>query len=73
LKPFVRSGFAQLRQQLTEAFSLNGAIYYAKRSWLMKNKTFLSPGTLGFVMPKERSVDIDDWYDWKIADRLRQS
>ena len=38
----------------------------------MKNKTFLSPGTLGFVMPKERSVDIDDWYDWKIADRLRR-
>jgi CMP-N,N'-diacetyllegionaminic acid synthase len=72
LKPFVRFGFAQLRQKLSQAFSLNGAIYYAKRSWLLKNKTFLSSGTLGFVMPKERSVDIDDWYDWKIAERLRK-
>ena len=72
LKPFVRTGFSQLRQKLTEAFSLNGAVFYAKRSWLIKNKTFFSPATLGFVMPKERSVDIDDWYDWKIADRLRR-
>ena len=72
LKPFVRSGFALLRQKLVEAFSLNGAIYYAKRNWLLKNKTFLSARTLGFVMPKERSVDIDDWHDWIIADALRK-
>jgi len=72
LKPFVRLGSDQPRQNLGKAFSLNGAIYYAKRRWLFKNKTFLSARTLGFVMPKERSVDIDDWYDWKIADMLRK-
>lgn len=68
LTPFLRRGFTSLRQQLRPAYSLNGAIYYARISWILRSKKFLGDRTLGFVLPKGRSVDIDDHIDWKIAE-----
>ncbi len=47
------------RQDLPEVYVPNGAIFIAKSPWLKNSKTFLSDETLGFVMPRERSIDID--------------
>ena len=58
------------RQQLPPAYSLNGALYLASRSHLECNKGFLTSKTLGYVMPTERSVDIDSMLDWKWAEFL---
>lgn len=69
LKPFLRSMSLHARQKLPKAYVLNGAIYYAKSNWLRKKRGFLSKETLGFVMPRERSLDIDDWHDWESAER----
>jgi CMP-N-acetylneuraminic acid synthetase len=69
LRPFLRSPSLQPRQKLAKAYVLNGAIYYAKTNWLRKRRRFQGKDTLGFVMPKERSVDIDDWSDWKAAEQ----
>jgi CMP-N,N'-diacetyllegionaminic acid synthase len=70
LMPFLRKGFTSLRQQLGPAYALNGSVYYARISWILRSKKFLGGRTLGFVLPKERSVDIDDLVDWKIAQSL---
>lgn len=67
LDPFVR--LLNPHKKLPKAYVLNGAIYYAKSNWLRKKKGFLSKETLGFVMPRERSVDIDNWDDWKAAEQ----
>lgn len=47
------------RQDLPNAYVLNGAVYAAYCDWLRKEKTFLTNKTVGFVMPQERSIDID--------------
>ena len=58
------------RQDLPEAFKLNGAMYLAKVTWLLEYGSFIGPETLGFVMPLDRSVDIDTSADWCWAEYL---
>lgn len=47
------------RQELPAVYRLNGAVYVARRDWLLANRTFLTPETLAYVMPLERSLDLD--------------
>lgn len=58
------------RQDLPEAYALNGAVFVAYCDWLMAHEDFLSPDTVGYVMPKERSVDIDDELDLVLAEAI---
>lgn len=58
------------RQALPQAYALNGAVYVAKIDWLMKTRSFLTEETLAYLMPRERSVDIDTAMDFKIAGAL---
>ena len=51
------------RQDLPKSYILNGAIYIARVDWLIESKTFITAETVGYVMPVERSVDIDDEID----------
>lgn len=51
--------FIGRRQELPDVYILNGAVYVAYKEWLMTHKTFLTDRTTAFVMPKERSPDID--------------
>lgn len=51
------------RQDLPLSYSLNGAIYIARTDWLLTNKSFISDQTVGYVMPTERSLDIDTQLD----------
>ena len=49
----------------------NGAIYSAKKEYLLENRTFYSPSnTKGYLMPYIRSIDIDTLDDWKMAEAL---
>jgi N-acylneuraminate cytidylyltransferase len=52
------------RQDLPLAYALNGALYLARRDWLLENRHFVGPDTLGFIMPQGRSVDLDTPRDW---------
>jgi N-acylneuraminate cytidylyltransferase len=70
LTPLVSAPLPTRRQDLPAAYSLNGALYLAKRDWLLENRTFVTAETLGYVMPVERSVDIDSPLDWKWAEFL---
>ncbi|MDR0138028.1 acylneuraminate cytidylyltransferase family protein [Metabacillus idriensis] len=62
---------AMNRQELPDVFSVNGAIYLAKCDWFKRNKSFLSKETIGFKMPKERSLDIDTEWDFRIATLIK--
>ena len=49
---------------------LNGAIYLAQTDWFRHNQVFISPETVGYVMPRERSIDIDEPLDFVLAEAL---
>jgi len=54
------------RQKLPPLYSLNGAVYVAKTEWLRQSRSFISKGTRAFLMPSERSLDIDTELDLKL-------
>jgi CMP-N,N'-diacetyllegionaminic acid synthase len=58
------------RQDLPQSFVLNGAVYVARCDWLLQTLTFVTPETVGYVMPKERSLDVDTEFDLKILKLL---
>lgn len=60
------------RQDLPKVYALNGAIYVAKCEWLLQQKTFLAEETTAYLMPKERSLDIDTELDLMIAEIILQ-
>ena len=58
------------RQDRKDWYKENGAIYFTKRYVLESTRCRLG-GAIGlYVMPKERSFEIDDQFDWKIAEGL---
>jgi N-acylneuraminate cytidylyltransferase len=63
-------GMPQQRQDLPPAWSLNGAVYVADCSWFLQNRTFLSPATVGYPMPADRSLDIDTQADLQLLQRI---
>lgn len=71
LKPYVKTlEPVARRQELPAAYVLNGAVYAALCSWLRNMKEFVNDETVGFVMPSERSLDIDTPLDIEIAELL---
>ena len=53
-------------------YDLNGALYLASRSFLLREHSFICKDTVGYVMPPERSVDIDTLLDWHWAEFLME-
>jgi CMP-N,N'-diacetyllegionaminic acid synthase len=51
------------RQDLPTAYILNGAIYIARVDWLIEKRLLVNSETVGYIMPKRRSIDIDNSED----------
>ena len=58
------------RQEFSNLYNLNGALYLSSTESILRNRSFFSPTTLGYIMPEEYSVDIDTPLDWEIAEFL---
>ena len=58
------------RQELAPSYLLNGAIYLSTYSALIKNKSFYGADTRGYIMPEDRSIDIDTKNDFQITEAL---
>ncbi len=58
------------RQELPDAYQPNGAVYVAELNWLRSQREFYGPGAVGYVMPAERSVDIDTELDFLLAEAI---
>ena len=71
LADFVASDLAYLRRQdLPPAYALNGAIYLNRRESLLRDRSFWPSGTLAYVMPTDRSLEIDTPWDWRLAELI---
>ena len=58
------------RQDMPAVYALNGAVYAARTHWLVREQAFVHPETLAYIMPPERSLDIDTEFDFKVAEVL---
>jgi N-acylneuraminate cytidylyltransferase/CMP-N,N'-diacetyllegionaminic acid synthase len=55
------------RQDLPPVYALNGAIYLVKREVLLEQQTYYTERTFAYIMPPERSLDIDTSWDLYLA------
>ena len=58
------------RQSLPKVYAVNGAIYLVRTSQLLETRKMLPVSPLPWIMSKERSVDVDDWIDFTLAECL---
>ncbi|MGF9699803.1 cytidylyltransferase domain-containing protein [Paenibacillus sp. MABNR03] len=73
VEPYLKEEAGNLRRQdLSELYVLNGAIYIVERDLLMIQNTMTGSNNCGYLMPQERSVDIDNELDLKWAEFLIQ-
>jgi len=70
LSKYSNNNLALRRQDQTELYVPNGAVYVVDVNFLRSEKSFLAPGTVGVVMPEYRSVDIDTEFDLEICNYL---
>jgi CMP-N-acetylneuraminic acid synthetase len=60
------------RQDLPSVYQLNGALYVTRTKALLKENRMLGEYTIPYIMPQERSIDIDTQTDLRIAEYILQ-
>lgn len=60
------------RQDTPACYDMNASIYIWKRNTLLNSQSTITDRTLLYVMPEERSFDIDSLLDWKIVSLLAE-
>jgi CMP-N-acetylneuraminic acid synthetase len=58
------------RQDLKPMYGANGALYLIRSEVLLRMGSFTPPGVYGYIMPPERSLDIDSPWDLRLADLI---
>jgi CMP-N-acetylneuraminic acid synthetase len=58
------------RQQLPPVYIRNGALYITRRNVLLEQNSFTGRDCRAYIMPKERSVNIDTEFDLVLAEYL---
>lgn len=59
------------RQELDTFYRINGAIFLGYGDYIRQQIGFSGDKTFAYIMPKERSVDIDTEVDFKLAEILK--
>ena len=70
IRPLLGTSLPETPRQGSTTYVLNGAVFVCRTDWWHDNLRFVGEGTVGYVMPVERSVDIDSVLDVKIAELL---
>ena len=67
VKPVVSTKAGRRRQTFRPVVLRNGAIYIVKTKYFKRYKSFVRAGCIPYMMPPDRSVNIDDRNDLKLA------
>ena len=62
--------FSTNRQEVEETYTACGTVFLFKTKWLIKNKRYITEDTVGFEIPQERALEIDNVNDWQYAEFL---
>lgn len=66
----VRSGSFTTRQDAPPVYEMNSSIYVWWNERFKKERSIFSGGSVIYEMPRERSIDIDDCLDFRMAEML---
>ena len=58
------------RQDFPAAYKRSGAVYVTKRDLIMRDNKLFGDFIVGHVVPVERSIDIDSFFDWIKAEYM---
>lgn len=58
----------QRRQEFTTVYWRNGALYIATKEQVIKRNSLVSESPAAYIMPRERSANIDEPYDLELAE-----
>lgn len=65
---FLRPDITRMnRQDLPVFYKINGAIYLAEWDFICQRGSWYGPRTYAYIMPQERSLDIDSLIDFELA------
>jgi CMP-N,N'-diacetyllegionaminic acid synthase len=71
LKPIQGGSYLKMRRQdLPKSYVPNGAIFISTVGILQEYRSFYSSKILPYVMPPERSIDIDNELDFFMAEKI---
>ena len=70
LFPHFPDRFGRKSQEQPAAFRPNGAIHILDVPWFRQSRSYLASPILAYVMPRERSIDIDSEEDLREAESL---
>jgi len=71
LAPYQNEGFKVLRRQdLSDVYFLDGTVYASKIESLLLAKTFCQHNTVAHVVPKWKSLEIDDEIDFVMVEAI---
>lgn len=70
MKEFLDFKALDNRQALPTYYRLNGAIYLARTEYFRQHRGFYGDRTYAYIMPSERSIDIDSLLDFQMAEFL---
>lgn len=65
---FIDESCMNQRQSFGKYYRLNGAIYIVDTEKFKTDRFFYKQGSYAYIMPQERSIDIDTALDFKIAE-----
>lgn len=68
--PYLDQGYEGPRQGLPQPYALNGAFYLVDRDVFLREGTFFPRRTIAYVMPAERSHNLDSLTDWQILEAM---
>lgn len=68
--PVIPSEPGKPRQEFPRCAFRNGAIYLVRRRYFLKENTFISPDCVPYIMPRDRSANIDTKEDIVYAEYL---
>jgi CMP-N,N'-diacetyllegionaminic acid synthase len=58
------------RQDIKDVYFFEGTIYISKTDVLLREKTFYHKNTIGYEVPKYKSLEIDDIYDFVMVEAI---
>ncbi len=69
LRPITNSRIKK-QQDTEKVYRLNGAVYVTSVGVIMRQNRIIGRDTRAYIMPRERSIDIDTELDFKLAELL---
>ena len=54
-------------QDMPKTYQINGAVYVTEKKFLLRHNSLLSKNPCFYIMPFERSIDIDSIYDFEFC------